>query len=81
MLTILVEMLLNKVDVDLQNNNNSEQMSKEINNLLYLIGVLTKVLIISDLVAATAGTLSITRVPPGQMCTSLTDGSQQDLFI
>ena len=55
--------------------------AKEINNLLYLIGVLTKVLIISDLVAATAGTLSITRVPPGQMCTSLTDGSQQDLFI
>ena len=28
MLTILVEMLLNKVIVDLQNNNNSEQMSK-----------------------------------------------------
>ena len=58
MLTILVEMLLNDVHVDLQKNNNPEQTSK----IDKQFTVSTIILFISDLVAATAGTMS-TRVP------------------
>ena len=62
MLTILVGMLLNGVHDDLQKNNNSEQTSKIDKNFAVPTGSLS-FCFFPDLVAATNGTMSITRKP------------------
>ena len=61
MLTILVGMLLNGVHDDLQKNNNSEQTSKIDKNFAVPTGSLS-FCFFPDLVAATNGTMSSTRI-------------------
>ena len=61
MLTILVGMLLNGVHDDLQKNNNSEQTSKIDKNFAVPTGRLS-FCFFPDLVAATNGTMSSTRI-------------------